>query len=331
MLKDELLEMKLFTAGLLDRPNLLNFTGIYRTDALHKITTNPVCVLFAVNIIFLWFGLLVHARRLTPHTERVDVNATDVSTVPLLTTRVFGDLGVTEAHLIRAQENANSRHELKQNSVQSFIFGTPVKTGAIRDVRLWHKLCRIIIKATPHAGTCIKWYLQRMVALLNLLEVSHGVPMPSGYTAPENEYDEVSNINEINHESEVDLSEPDSIYDAVGPDEVEYDEVSELPTTKSPSSSSGIYDVPSSDPYVPPEYQPPSRKSSYYKSKSKKSYSSVELEPEPVEYDDVTCEVESEPNKSSKVSSASPIEYDDAPYDCKLISLLQVSLAFSSV
>ena len=86
-----------------------------------------------------------------------------------------------------------------------------------------------------------------------------------------------------------------------------------------------IYDVPSSDPYVPPEHQPPSRKASYYKSKSKKSYSSVELVPEPVEYDDVTCEVESEPNKSSKVSSASPIEYDDAPYDCKLILLLHVS------
>ena len=138
------------------RPNPLNFTEIYRIDSLYKIQNNPVCALFAINIIFLWLGLLVHARRISPHTERVDVK-------PLIDTpprseffyriifytgdrrfngttadvgfRVFGDLGVTEAHLVRAQENAE-KHECKPNSVQSFLFGSTVKIGSVRGVRL---------------------------------------------------------------------------------------------------------------------------------------------------------------------------------------------------
>merc|ERR1711892_446420 len=377
--------MKLFTACLLVRPNPLNFTAIYRTDAIHKIKTNPVCALFAINIIFLWFGLLVHARRLTPHTERVDVKPLiDTSprseffyriifytgdrrfngTTADVAFRVFGDLGVTEAHLVRAQENA-TRHEFKQNSVQSFVFGSPMKIGAVRGIRLWHNnqgespcwylhrvvvedmstgeshnfvvrrwlgndkdigTCDRIITKSPliverafpfryetklmtlnrnnnlffsmetctapeireltlyERGTLIAVYFallslfhamfygqknvryeaqidyftfnysdllvatqalaptvtitcligilfrackiertevkhlflelpdiedlreSRKRVLLNLLEVSHGVPMPSGYTEPDNEYDEVSNINEIDPESdEIDL------------------------------------------------------------------------------------------------------------------------------
>ena len=51
--------------------------------------------------------------------------------------RVFGDLDVTEPHMIRTQTNT-MYHEFKPNSVESFIFGTEVKIGAVRGIRIWH-------------------------------------------------------------------------------------------------------------------------------------------------------------------------------------------------
>ena len=168
--------------------------------------------------------------------------------------------------------------------------------------------------------------------------------MNSGYTGSDNEYDQVSHINEINPESDADLnpearsppiSEVDSIYklpDDFVPEPVEYDEVTkEIDVPK--SSSIDIY---------APEYMPPSKKSSEYKPGSKKST------PEQ-EYDDVTHLSESEnfepidseydkagkSDQSEKKEEAQPddqsqsnasidlynVEYDEAPYDCKYTSL----------
>ena len=125
----------------------------------------------------------------------------------------------------------------------------------------------------------------------------------SGYTGSDNEYDTVSHVNEINPESEIDNSiNPDSSYQSNRQD-AEYDDV-----THDKTESIEQEDL-------------SERANSYYKQKSNKSYSDLELD-EPPEYDVVTAELE-QPKTDSQGSnseiSLSQVEYDDAPYDCKFL------------
>ena len=62
--KDEKLGMQLFSAGVLVRPNPLNFTALYRIDSFYKIQQNPICALFALNILLFWAAMMVYAYRL---------------------------------------------------------------------------------------------------------------------------------------------------------------------------------------------------------------------------------------------------------------------------
>ena len=160
-------------AGILIRPNPLNFTAIYRIDSFYKIQKNPICALFSLNILLLWAAFYIHARRKTPVTERVDLK-------PLIDTSPTSEYFYRIIFLhwdssfqwnscwcwfsylwrrrnYRSSLDTNSRKSRKTRvqaklSAVFFVFGTEVRVGSIEVSEFG-----TIIKETCHHGTFTGW------------------------------------------------------------------------------------------------------------------------------------------------------------------------------